>query len=88
VTALVTQGLVTQGLVTQGLGRRYGRIWALRDCHLTVPAGHVAALVGPNGAGKTTLLHLAVGRWPAWTRWPGTSSWACSWRRWPRPACR
>ena len=60
-TALVTQGLVTQGLVTLGLGRRYGRIWALRDCHLAVPAGHVAALVGPNGAGKTTLLHLAVG---------------------------
>jgi ABC-2 type transport system ATP-binding protein len=48
-------------LVTRGLGRRYGRVWALRDCHLAVPAGHVAALVGPNGAGKTTLLHLAVG---------------------------
>jgi ABC-2 type transport system ATP-binding protein len=44
-----------------GLGRRYGRTWALRECTLTVPAGHVAALVGPNGAGKTTLLNLAVG---------------------------
>ncbi len=48
-------------LAAQGLGRRYGRIWALRECRLAVPAGHVAALVGPNGAGKTTLLHLAVG---------------------------
>jgi ABC-2 type transport system ATP-binding protein len=48
-------------LAAAGLGRRYGRIWALRDCRLAVPAGHVAALVGPNGAGKTTLLHLAVG---------------------------
>jgi ABC-2 type transport system ATP-binding protein len=44
-----------------GLGKRFGRTWALRDCTLAVPAGHVVALVGPNGAGKTTLLNLAVG---------------------------
>jgi len=46
---------------TNGLGKRYGSTWALRECSLAVPAGHVAALVGPNGAGKTTLLNLAVG---------------------------
>ena len=44
-----------------GLGKRYRATWALRECTLAVPAGHVAALVGPNGAGKTTLLNLAVG---------------------------
>src|SRR5579863_2712857 len=44
-----------------GLGRRYGGTWALRDCTVAIPAGHVAALVGPNGAGKTTLLNLAAG---------------------------
>ena len=44
-----------------GLGKRYGSTWALRECTLAIPAGHVAALVGPNGAGKTTLLNLAVG---------------------------
>jgi ABC-2 type transport system ATP-binding protein len=44
-----------------GLGKRYGSTWALHECTLAVPAGHVAALVGPNGAGKTTLLNLAVG---------------------------
>jgi ABC-2 type transport system ATP-binding protein len=46
---------------TSGLGKRYGGTWALRDCSLAIPAGHVAALVGPNGAGKSTLLNLAVG---------------------------
>jgi ABC-2 type transport system ATP-binding protein len=46
---------------TSGLGKRYGSTWALRECTLAIPAGHVAALVGPNGAGKTTLLNLAVG---------------------------
>jgi len=44
-----------------GLGKRYGSTWALQDCSLAIPAGHVAALVGPNGAGKTTLLNLTVG---------------------------
>jgi ABC-2 type transport system ATP-binding protein len=43
-----------------GLGKRYGGTWALRECTLAIPDGHVAALVGPNGAGKTTLLNLAV----------------------------
>src|ERR1700678_231459 len=46
---------------TSGLGKRYGGSWALHECTLAIPAGHVAALVGPNGAGKTTLLNLAVG---------------------------
>jgi ABC-2 type transport system ATP-binding protein len=44
-----------------GLGRCYGKSWALRDCTLAIPEGHLAALVGPNGAGKSTLMNLAVG---------------------------
>lgn len=52
---------MTAAVQTAGLGKRYRRTWALRDCTLSVPAGHVTALVGPNGAGKTTLLSLLAG---------------------------
>jgi ABC-2 type transport system ATP-binding protein len=32
-----------------GLGKRYGGTWALRECALAIPAGHVAALSrGPS----------------------------------------
>jgi ABC-2 type transport system ATP-binding protein len=46
---------------TTGLGKQYGKSWALRDCTLAIPEGHLAALVGPNGAGKSTLMNMAVG---------------------------
>ena len=52
---------MTIAIEARGLGKKYGRRWALTDCTLTVPAGHVVGLVGPNGAGKTTLLNLATG---------------------------
>ncbi len=48
-------------LRTERLGKRYGKVWGLRDCTLAVPAGAVVGLVGPNGAGKSTLLQLAIG---------------------------
>ena len=52
---------MTAVVETRGLGKRYRKLWALADCTLTIPAGHVVGLVGPNGAGKTTLLNLATG---------------------------
>jgi len=48
-------------IAASGLGKQYRRTWALRDCALAIPGGHVVGLVGPNGAGKTTLLRLATG---------------------------
>ena len=51
----------TAAIEARGLGKRYGHRWALTDCTLTIPLGHVAGLVGPNGAGKTTLISLATG---------------------------
>ncbi len=52
---------MTAVIETNGLGKRYRRLWALADCTLSIPPGHVVGLVGPNGAGKTTLLSLATG---------------------------
>ncbi len=52
---------MTAAVEARGLGKQYGRRWALSDCTLSIPPGHVAGLVGPNGAGKTTLLNLATG---------------------------
>jgi ABC-2 type transport system ATP-binding protein len=46
---------------TEALGRRFGGTWALKDCTLAIPEGHLVALVGPNGAGKSTLLNILVG---------------------------
>jgi ABC-2 type transport system ATP-binding protein len=52
---------MTAIIEARGLGKRYRSRWALTDCTLSIPAGHMVGLVGPNGAGKTTLLHLATG---------------------------
>src|SRR4030042_973786 len=39
----------------------YGKIKALDELSLQVPAGISFGLLGPNGAGKTTLIRLLVG---------------------------
>lgn len=41
----------------KGLSKRFGKVKALKDVHLTIEPG-VFALLGPNGAGKTTLLRI------------------------------
>jgi len=52
---------VSNVIEADGLSKRYRTRWALRECDLSIPAGHVVGLVGPNGAGKSTLLSIAVG---------------------------
>ncbi len=48
-------------LQAQGISKRYGRREVLRDVHLTVRSGQIAAIVGANGSGKTTLLRICAG---------------------------
>jgi ATP-binding cassette subfamily B protein len=49
-----------EGIRFAGVTFRYpgtGKV-AIEDFDLTIPAGHLVALVGPNGAGKSTLVKL------------------------------
>jgi ABC-type sugar transport system ATPase subunit len=45
----------------RNVGKRYGRITALRDVSFQVRRGEVVALVGDNGAGKSTLVNILSG---------------------------
>ncbi len=42
----------------EGAGFRYGDKQVLRDINLTIPKGHMVAVVGASGAGKSTLADL------------------------------
>jgi ABC-2 type transport system ATP-binding protein len=52
---------MTPALSACNLGKRFHRVWGLRDCTLTIAEGAIVGLVGPNAAGKSTLLALAAG---------------------------
>lgn len=48
-------------LEAMALRRAFGTVQAVVDASLTVPRGHVTALIGPNGCGKTTLMLMLAG---------------------------
>ncbi len=47
-------------IVTDRLSRRFGRVDAVHELSLTVPAGSICGFLGANGAGKTTTLKLLM----------------------------
>jgi iron(III) transport system ATP-binding protein len=48
-------------LTVTGISKRYGKVVALDDVTIDVPAGSRTAVVGSSGSGKTTLLRLIAG---------------------------
>jgi len=51
----------TSPLLAEGVTKRYGRVVALSNVSLSIPAGSLTALVGPNAAGKSTLIRTFLG---------------------------
>jgi len=51
-------------LRVERVGRTFGRLVAVNDVSLDVPAGEFCAVIGPNGAGKTTFFNLVSGLVP------------------------
>ncbi len=43
-----------------GLSKKFGKVRALSDLDLTLPAGTAVAILGPNGAGKTTFIRMVA----------------------------
>jgi len=44
-----------------GLTKHFGKLVAVHDLDLSVPAGEVFGFLGPNGAGKTTTIRMLTG---------------------------
>jgi len=47
-------------LSISGLSKKYGKLRALDNLHLTVEQGNVYGILGPNGSGKTTTLAIIM----------------------------
>jgi ABC-2 type transport system ATP-binding protein len=57
----LTTTSTSNAITTRHLSRRFGKVEAVEDLNLKVPAGSLFGLIGPNGAGKTTTLRMLAG---------------------------
>jgi putative ABC transport system ATP-binding protein len=53
--------LVSGQGVSKAYGQGSGRVLAVQDVTVSLPAGSMTAVVGPSGSGKSTLLHCLSG---------------------------
>lgn len=52
---------MSNAISIHGLTKHFGRVQALTDLSLDVPAGSIYGFLGPNGSGKTTTLRILAG---------------------------
>jgi Cu-processing system ATP-binding protein len=45
----------------ENVGKKYGKMWALRDFSARFVAGETVSVIGPNGSGKTTMIKCLLG---------------------------
>lgn len=48
-------------VLLEGVTKEFGRVRAVSDLDLRIPAGSVYGLLGPNGSGKTTTIRMIMG---------------------------
>ncbi|MEO0384772.1 MAG: amino acid ABC transporter ATP-binding protein [Pseudomonadota bacterium] len=48
-------------LTVDGISAGYAKLDVLKNAHLSIEKGEIAALIGPSGSGKSTLLRTLVG---------------------------
>jgi len=48
-------------VIFESVGKRYGKLWALREVDASFREGEVVMVIGPNGSGKTTLIKCLLG---------------------------
>lgn len=51
----------TSAIRAEHLTRRFGRVTAVDDLSLTIPAGQIYGFLGPNGSGKSTTIRMLCG---------------------------
>ncbi|HMN06057.1 MAG TPA: ABC transporter ATP-binding protein [Flavobacteriales bacterium] len=48
-------------VIFENAGKRYGKMWALREFSAGFEPGEAVSVIGPNGSGKTTLIKCLLG---------------------------